>query len=471
MRIAISRKDVLWAYLAQFFSIGSGFLTLPLILHKLSAEEVGFNYVMLAVGSIAALFDLGFVVQFGRNITYVLSGAKELRKKGISIEGSDSVDAHLLKNVIDAARYVYRWLSISILIILLSFGSAYIYYVTGGLSKVDNAALIWLIYCISIFFNVYYKYLDSLLNGAALITESKKATIFSRTSYIIIAYILLLLDFGLISVVVANVIAPFVGRFYSYKKFYTQEMLSLLSVEISTQSEIKSIFYTIWGTTRLLALNMFGSFATNQAGMFIAGFYLSLSEIASYGLMLQFYNILSGLSLNINNVFQAEFCKNRVKGDFKKILSDLSFSTVVAGLVKIFGSLIIIVFVPYALDLIKSNSVLPATFVMVIYSLQSLLHDNMVCFCTYITSGNIVPFVKPSIITAFFIITLMIIFLYMGMGIIGAVFGLMIAEVCYNTWKWPLYVLKEFKVGVWAFYKNGFVEINNRVFKKVIQII
>ena len=143
MNVEVSRKDIIWSYLAQFFSIGAGLVTLPLILNRLSAEEVGFNYILLTVGSIASLFDLGFVVQFGCNITYVLSGAKELQEKGVVRSASNDIDYRLLKNVIDTAQYVYKRLSLAILLFLLTLGSAYVYMVTDGFSNVHNSFLIW----------------------------------------------------------------------------------------------------------------------------------------------------------------------------------------------------------------------------------------------------------------------------------------------------------------------------------------
>ena len=56
MNISLSKNDIIWGYFAQFFSIASGIITLPLILRMLSAEEIGMNYLMLTIGSLVALF-------------------------------------------------------------------------------------------------------------------------------------------------------------------------------------------------------------------------------------------------------------------------------------------------------------------------------------------------------------------------------------------------------------------------------
>ena len=119
MGIDITRKDVVWSYVAKIFMIGSGLVTLPMILRMLTPEEVGMNYVMLTVGSIVGLMDFGFSPQFGRNFTYVNSGAKTLLKEGIREESSSEVDMHLLSVLIRTARYVYNRISILALFAML----------------------------------------------------------------------------------------------------------------------------------------------------------------------------------------------------------------------------------------------------------------------------------------------------------------------------------------------------------------
>ena len=66
MEIKISKKDILWNYIAQFFNLGSGFIVLPVVLRLLSAEEVGMNYLMMTISSLIALADFGFAQQFGQ---------------------------------------------------------------------------------------------------------------------------------------------------------------------------------------------------------------------------------------------------------------------------------------------------------------------------------------------------------------------------------------------------------------------
>ncbi len=84
MSIKVSKSDVIWSYIAQFFSLGSGLITLPLVLHLLSTEEIAMNYLMMTVAAMVVMVDFGFSPQFGRNFTYVFSGAQRLEKEGLS---------------------------------------------------------------------------------------------------------------------------------------------------------------------------------------------------------------------------------------------------------------------------------------------------------------------------------------------------------------------------------------------------
>ena len=149
--ISVGKSDVVWSYLAKFLGIASGLLVLPVVLNRLSAEEIGLNYLMLTIGAMVGLLDFGFSPQFGRNITYAFSGAKTLVKEGFSPDSNLSVPNYqLVAILIKTAKLVYRKLSLIVLVIMLTFGTVYIYKVTKGFVNVRYSLLIWIIYSFSI---------------------------------------------------------------------------------------------------------------------------------------------------------------------------------------------------------------------------------------------------------------------------------------------------------------------------------
>ena len=140
MEFKLGKKDLVWGYFAQVFSIASGIIILPIILKLLTPEEIGLNYLMLTVGVLVTLFDFGFAPQFGRNITYIFAGSQNLIKVRVEKNKTgNEINYKLLFVMIQTARFLYKRLSLIILILLLTLGTVYIYKITNGFSSVENS--------------------------------------------------------------------------------------------------------------------------------------------------------------------------------------------------------------------------------------------------------------------------------------------------------------------------------------------
>ena len=152
MNIQISKSDVIWSYIAKFFALATSIIVLPLVLRMLTAEEVGMNYLMATVSSMVMLIDFGFGPQFGRNFSYVYSGAQSLKKQGVVQNEAGQINYHLLAVLLKTAKQVYQRLSLAGLSLMLTFGTAYIYVITDGFTSIHNSFLIWITYSFSIYF-------------------------------------------------------------------------------------------------------------------------------------------------------------------------------------------------------------------------------------------------------------------------------------------------------------------------------
>lgn len=455
-KINISKKDIIWSYLAQFFNIGAGLITLPLVLNKLSADEIGMNYLMITVSTIIGLLDFGFAPQFARNITYVFAGAKELKKEGVS-ESTGNVDYNLVAKMIGVAKMVYSILAIVSFLLMLSGGTFYIYRATDGFSKVNNAFFIWIIFCFSIFFSIYFVYFSSLLMGKGLIKEAKIASIAQRSSYILFTYSFLFLGWGLLGVVLASLLAPFIGRIISYKYFYTKEMKGLLSSHHPSKKEKIELFKIIWYNAKKLGLVFIGSYAVNKLGMFFGGLFLSLEEIASYGLMIQLGTIISGISITYNNTLQPKFNSYRVERKDSKLINLFESSMNIFYILMFSGFTILILLGPWILKLIGSNTTLPSTIILLLYGIIVLLENNHSAFATLIVTGNKIPFVESSLIAgACICVGSFCILKFTSIGILGLVAVQGICQLVYANWKWPYVICKEFNINFLNFVYQGF---------------
>jgi O-antigen/teichoic acid export membrane protein len=464
MEIKISKKDVVWGYIAQFFSIASGIIVLPLILRMLSSEEIGMNYLMLTIGSMVALFDFGFAPQFGRNITYVFSGVDEIKKEGIEIvSDKKEINYHLLATMIHTAKFVYRRLGLIVLIVMLTLGSLYIYRVTNGFETIKNSFFIWIVYSVSIYFNIYYSYYTSLLTGKGLIMESKKAMVYSKITYIILASILLFSGIGLLGVVLANLIAPFVNRLISHHYFFTKELISNINQFIITPKEKIELFKIIWHNAKKLGLISIASSVLTHLSIFIIGLFWTLEKVASYGLMLQLVGIITTISTTFFYISFPKMNNFYIQNKTDKMIQLFSLSLLIYYALFLIGSTGLLI-IPYLLHMIKSNVFLPQNIILIIFSLFSFLGINQAIFSQMLLLENKVPFMKASIITASFIFIGTILALKIGTGIIGIILAQGIPVLCYSAWKWPMEVKKKFDINsLYIILKLGLLELKKHI--------
>lgn len=465
MSIELSKKDVIWSYLSQFFSVASGIIVLPMVLKMLSIEEIGMNYLMLTIGSLVALFDFGFAPQFARNITYIFSGAKELKKEDIDVvEGLSEINYKLLATMIDTAKSVYRILAIIVLLLMLTLGSVYIYHVTDGFQNVKNSFLIWGVYSLSTFFNIYYLYYNSLLTGRGLVMESRKAMIFSKIVYIVLAFIFLYLEWGLLGLSVANLISPFVHRFISYHYFFTKEIKLKLSQFVVDKREKIDLFKIIWHNSKKLGLVFIGAYAISKLSIFLAGLYLPLSEVASYGLMVQLVGFIVTISSTLFNAYNPFFASLRIKQDNDKLIRTFAFSMNIYYLLFIVGVLFLTFIIPWLLVQIGSNAQLPNDYIVILYCLIMMLEGNHSNFATMIVMKNRVPFVESSLIAGIAIaLGDFLVLACTSLGIIGLVLVQGFVQVVYANWKWPYEVCKEFNINILSFIFMGIKETTIKV--------
>ena len=465
--IKITKTDVLWNYIAQFFSLASGLITLPLILKMLTIEEIALNYIFLTVSSLVLLFDFGFSPQFSRNVSYVYGGAQALKKEGIEDISSGRVEINyrLIATLVKVGQYVYLRLALLVLLVMLTIGSLYIYKVTDGFQSVAHSLPIWILFSVSTAFAIYYEYYNFLLTGKGAIKETKIALLISRIIYIMLTFLFLYIGWGLLGVVLANFIAPFVNRILCYRFLFTEEFSSLLKPHNISKEEISTTFDVIWYNAKKLSLVFVGAYAITKFSMFLAGLYLSKSEIASYGLMMQLVvNMLSGVASTFFATFQPRFAALRVEGDQQGFVRLFSFSMIIFYTIFVLGAIILLFFGNTILEHIQSNAFLPNKLILFLYIIVVLLESNNSHFATAIISNNNIPFVKPALLSGIGIaIGSFITLKYTSWGILGLVLVQGFCQSAYNNWRWPLVILREFKISIFQFINIGVHELYHKL--------
>ena len=298
MEIKTNKKDIIWSFIVQFFNVGSGIIILPLILKKLSSDELGIWYIFSMISNLIYLLDFGFLPSIQRNVAYVYSGASELLKEGINFSKIDEINFQLLADIINISRNIYKKITFLTIFLLLTFGTYYIKSL-GNLNK--SIIIAWVLYSFSICLNFYYFYFNALLRGKGLIEESNKILLFSRLGFIIFSIFGIYMKLGLLAMSLGNIISVIIIRVCSYKIFFTKALQEKIKKYKITKN--KNLFNIIFFNSYKQGLVSVSTFFIVKGNLFLATKFFTLAEVAEYGLTIQIFGLLTTICTTLINVF------------------------------------------------------------------------------------------------------------------------------------------------------------------------
>ena len=456
----IDRADVIWNYAATFLKIAASFFLLPFIL-RLPSETVGIWSVFVVVNALISLFDFGFNPSFTRNITYILSGIQKLKVKGfpsIPAKSNYEIDYGLLKGVIKTMQWFYLRTAALFFLLVSTLGTYYIYILLknyqGNHSEVYIA---WAFLCIINTYNLSSLYYDSLLQGKGLVKSSKKIVIVSQVAYLIIAIILIMSGKGLIAIVVAQGISVVIVRWLSYRLFFTAELKNLLlKAEVRSKLEILQAVYP---NAVKIGLTTLGGIIIQRAALVIGSLYLTLQEIASYGITMQILLIISGMASVYTNTYQAKIVQMRLKNDIENIKKIYIKGQLIFIVTYLSAALFLLLVGNWALNSVGSHTKLLPSSMMLLAIFLSFEQTNFTIAGNILVTKNEVPFFRSSLISGAFIISSLIIaFQFFNIGIPGMLIIPIIIDFAYQAWKWPLEITKDLRLAPVDFGKTDYLK-------------
>ena len=445
----IGKKDFVWTLVATLFKIGAGVLLFPFVLRMLPAEAVGVWTIFTVITQLTFIFDFGFNASFARNVSYVFSGVRALKKEGyeiISAEDKVDVDYKLLGETIKSMRFFYSRMALALFLLLATIGSFYIYTLMNDyVGDVREVYVAWIILVLINSYNLYTLYYESLLNGRGLIKRVHQIIFIGNFVYLGFAIVLMLLGGGLLAIVLSQAISVFLVRFLSKRLFFTKEITANLA--IVDDSNYKEVLSAITPNAVKVGLTSLGGFVINKSSMFIGSLYVSLELMASYGITLQILAVVGMLGGIITRVYMPKIFQWRVEDRIDLVKKTFYFSTIVMFVVFLGFGLVIVLWGDYMLELLKSNTILLPAGLLTLIFIQNYLEYNHSNAAQYLLSRNEVPFFKASLISACAVLVLLILFvIWFDMGVLGMILAPMLVQAAYQNWKWPLEVIKEFRL-------------------------
>lgn len=443
MNHIVKRKDVIWGYLSQFLNIASSLLLLPFVLIYLSNNELGLWYVFTAMAGMIQLLEFGLLPTISRFISYVYSGAKDIKYNEIPKCTHGDINTQLLNDVFYSAKKIYSRVScISLLAIL--FGGNYYLYTLSGDFELAWIICCWSLYGISITVQLYFGYYNSLLKGRGDQTELNKIIVITKLVFLLIGIPLLILGQGIFSLAIAAFISVIVDRILVRRAAFSKKDISYKrKKDFHIRDDLTS---HIWRSARDMGLVQLGNYFSVRAGVLIVSSFVGLQAAASYGLTVQITIVIVIVSSMLFGLNLPRLNAEQALGNKKVIKTIVIKSLLVANFVYLSSSILLILFGNYFLSFFTKNTQLLEGGLLLLYMFAAMLEMNYSLCASYLTTKNKVMFLKSMLVSgaAIFILSLCsaAIFKY---GVLGVIISQLFVQMTYNNWKWPLEVYRDLK--------------------------
>ena len=440
----IGKSAIIWSYAGTAFMIGAGVLLLPFILHKMPQETVGIWNIFQTITALVLLLDFGFRPTFARNISYIFSGVKKLQKDGVAhTDAEASVDYGLLKGTLAAMQRFYRWIGLVVFAVLVTAGTAYFWYILQKYSGDRQDALIaWLLLIAINCYNLYTFYYDALLLGKGYVTRGQQINMFGQAVYIGLAIGLIYAGLGLTAIVGSQLISTVIRRVLTYRVFFTRDLKAHL--KDVTPQEPKAILRTITPNAIKIGMTQAGGFLVNKSAILIGSAFLTLEEVACYGITLQVMDILARCGTVFYQSYLPKLAQSRAENDLIGLKRYYLLCIGSLLLIYVVGGVMWIFFGNWALQLIGSQTYFVPTSMLIAMLFISLLEHNHAQSAGFIMADNKIPFFIPSLVSG--AATVLLLWLFLGplqWGIWGLILAPGLAQLAYQNWKWPSVVIKE----------------------------
>lgn len=460
----IGKKDIAWNFAGTIMRVASGVILLPIVLSTLSKDDVGLWNIFLQVGGLAFLLDFGFQSTFGRNITYIFSGVKELKAEGYtSVDNDDnSISYPLLKSVIQAMRRFYGIIAIVFMIGFYAVSPFYLKHILKDYHGDTNLHVIWsswLLYGVLVAYQLYTYYYSSLLIGRGMIKKQQQIYVIGQSFRIGASIILLIMGYGIISMVVGQLVSDIFTRILSYNAFYDKNIRE--EIKQAVASPVKDIMKIMTPNATKIGITTIGWFLTSKIVLLVAPLLsISLSTIGSYGTTMTMINLIMSLSTLWSSTFYPKLTLYRVNNqhaDLKRVYIKGQLSMVIVYLICGAGLILI---GPTLLHIIKSNTPLLTPMMITAILLIAMLESNYGIASSFILSGNQVPYMKSSILTGVFTQILLLSMLkFTALGTWAMIIAPGFAATAYLYWKWPLVAHKQLQLRFSDYYQTSIATI------------
>lgn len=424
------KSDVAWSFLSIGLRSGSSILILPLLLHKVSPQDLGLWYVFLSIGNFTNLLDFGFASTLTTATSYIWAGVNRLLPLGHAVENMDRDPNYpLLAQLVTVMRWYYRTIAAVVFFLMGTVGTWWILKKSGECSNPHQVGWVWGLFCLGIVVNTTGHLWPALLTGINGVRQSQQVLVLSLLTNLAISLVGLSLNLGLWALVTGQFVSGYLLRIGGRWCFYRRTGAHLpknASVDFS-------LLKTLWPMAWRNGLASVGAFLIIQANTLVCSIYLPLEKIASYGLSLSVIMTAAAVSQAWVTVKMPYLGQLRAKGRYETILH-VFVPCIRRFLVTYFLLVILLLLVGQpCLNLIGAKTSLLPKGPLVLLMITIGLEIHHAQYFSLLATGNRNPFVKPALLSGFGVVGLSVV-LTPRFGITGLILSTLIVQALFNNW-------------------------------------
>jgi O-antigen/teichoic acid export membrane protein len=454
------KKEILMSYGSTILSVGVNIILLPLILSKLSIDEIGLWYLLASLGAVVSIFDGALNVNITRTVAYINTGVIDLKKTGITKQISQGpIDRELFINFYTTTRIYYTLSTVLCLII-----SSYWIFIISKFeyqSSYGSIYLIVFIYIAGVVLNLLFGYFIPFLRGLGRINDANSIIIIHRAFFLITSSIGIVCGFGLISIAIASFVSSILSRIYGAIIFNRESPIKIISNKIS-RSEVVCLLKINFKNIALLIIVSFSTYFLQRLSLVLLANEVSLKVIANLGTTLTLFLTLITLSTVFSQLNYPELSKLQSSGSLKKIKGILGENLITMLILYTLGSIIIIFLGSPVIKLLSEDVQLLPTKFLVLISIVFFFEAKLGVVGNFITSLNILPFVWPIFIAScFHIILFIILFNHTSLELYSILIAQFVSQGVFNYWYWTKYSLRIIDSNLKSVIYSGISRLNS----------
>jgi O-antigen/teichoic acid export membrane protein len=429
-------STIVWSWVFNGFRLATGLLLLPLVLRKLSTEELGMYYILLSQVALAPVIDFGFSPTILRFVSYAMGGAETIQAHGVSKGTGSGPNFGLLWQLFFSTRALYRVMALIVLVILGVWGTYIVELRIHETPSPNVTRVAWLITLIATVLNVYSSWAPVFLRGMDDVITSVRITVLASVVRFVLAVGLLLAGAGLMSLPLGDLTGSLIQQAIARRTCLRRLRRQPPPAKVDVWQNLR----IMWPNSWRLGLLSLGGYLTVNANMAICLSVLGLAANARYGLSTQLLGVIGGMASVWTQVKWQVIGQQRARHDYAAIqrtlwprmwLQYLTFLAMAGGLLlcgqpllQLFGS---------------GKQLLPLPW-LALLAFNAFLETQISIWGTLISTENRIPFLWPSVAANLLSFALSLTLIHTtSLGLGAFVLAPLLAHSLFNYWYWPLH--------------------------------